>query len=129
MEEDLDWLKAVLIEHGGAELVIAVERAAREAMPPLDARSELKFLLDELEAVLVQGFEIVSFTMVMLKAKTLQIQEDIGAINAESGGVSEPRRKDVKGVVFSKGALEEWGQFAHEARDILGTMRRRYDIV
>ncbi|UHS63468.1 hypothetical protein HRR99_18005 [Agrobacterium vaccinii] len=129
MEEDLGWLKAVLIEHGGIELVIAVERAAREAMPPIDARSELKLLLDELEAVLVQGFEIVSFTMGKLKAKTLQIQEDFGAIDAESGVVSETSRKDAKGVALSKGELEEWGQFAREASEILGIMRRRYDIV
>ena len=81
MEEDLAWLKALLIEHGGAELVVAIERAVREEMPPLDTRSELKLVFDELDTVLVQGFKTVTFTMRMLKANKLILREDPEAID------------------------------------------------
>lgn len=128
MEEDLKWLKALLIEHGGAELVIAIEWAAREEMPPLDARGELKLLFDELDTVLVQGCKTVAFTMQMLKAKTLSMHEDLAAFDVDSGTSTQSLRKDAGGIVFSQDGLGEWNRLANEADVILKKMRRHYDF-
>lgn len=128
MEEDLNWLKALLIEHGGAELVVAIESAAREEMPPLDARGELKLLFDELDTVLVQGCRTVAFTMQMLKAKKLSIHEDLAALNVDSGTFTRSLRKDAEGIVFSQDGLEEWIRLASKADFILKKMRQHYDF-
>lgn len=129
MEEDLDWLKALLIEHGGAELVIAIERAAREEMPPLDARSEMKIIFDELDALLVHGFKTVSYTMHMLKAKTLGIRQDLATIDLDNDTLIRASREGAESIIFSQDSLGEWGQLASEADIILREMRERYDLV
>jgi hypothetical protein len=129
MEEDLAWLKALLIEHGGIELVVAIERAGREELPPLDTRGELRLLLYELEAVLVHGFKTVAYTMGKLKAQKLVIRADPSTNSREESVLSRGARERAEHVVISQDSLAEWSEIAAEAEAILKDMRLRYDFV
>ncbi len=129
MEEDLAWLKALLIEHGGVELVVAIERAAREEMPPLDTRGEIGLVFNELEAVLVHGFKTVTYTMNMLKAEGLVFRADPSTNGREDSVFTHAARERAERIVISQDSLGVWSKVAAEADAILREMRQRYDLV
>lgn len=129
MEEDLAWLKLLLIEHSGIELVVAIERTAREEMPPLDMRGELELVFNELEAVLVHGFKTVAHTMGMLKAETLIICADPSTNGRGDSGFTRAAQERTDRVVISQDSLGTWSEVAAEASAILGEMRQHYDFV
>ena len=129
MDEDLAWLKALLVEHGGIELVVAIERTAREEMPPLDTRSELRLVLNELEAVLVHGFKTVAYTMGMLKAEKLIIRVDPSTNGREDSGITRAAQERAESVVISQDSLHVWSKVAAEADAILREMRQRHDFI
>lgn len=128
MEEDLAWLKLLLIEHSGIELVVAIERTAREEMPPLDMRGELELVFNELEAVLVHSFKTVAHTMSMLKAETLIIYADPSTNGQEDSGFTRAAQERTDRVVISQDSLGTWSEVAAEASAILREMRQRYDF-
>lgn len=129
MEEDLAWLKALLIEHGGMELVVAIERAAREEMPPLDTRGEIGLVFNELEAILVHGFKTISYTMSMLEAEQLIFRADPSINGREDSVFTRAARERAERVVISRDDLGAWSKVAAEADSILREMRQRYDFV
>ena len=128
MEEDLAWLKLLLIKHNGIDLVVAIEKTAREEMPPLDMRGELELVFNELEAVLVHSFKAVAHTMSRLKAETLIICADPSTDGREDSGFigAAPDRTDR--IAISQDSLGTWGEVAAEATAILREMRQRYDF-
>ena len=128
MEDDLVWLKKLLAEYGGMDRVVAIERAAREQMPPLDTRAELAFLLDELEDILVHGFKVVATTMDMLEAESLHFLSDPGIDENDESITAGPALVDDVNSLISKDTLNAWSNIASEASEILTELRRSYDL-
>lgn len=129
MEEDLAWLKALLIEHAGIELVVAIERAAREEMPSLDTRGEIELVFNELEAILVHGFKTVAYTMSILKAEKIIFRADPSTFGRDDGVFNRTGLEGAERVVISQDSLGAWSELAAEAETILREMRERYDPV
>lgn len=124
MEEELESLKEMLVEHGGADRVVAIERAARTHMPPLDRRGEMALLLAELEGILVKAPKMVMTTMHMLGADTIRFTRD-----PETNGTAKYEQPiDGEDIEISARTLDIWSEHAARAHKVIAELRRVYDI-
>lgn len=124
MEEELESIKAMLAEHGGADRVVAIERYARTHMPPLDRREEMALLLNELEGILVEAPKMVMTTMHMLGADTIRFSKHPDA----DGRAIFEQPTDGEDIKISAETLERWGEHAAHAYKVIAELRRIYDI-
>jgi len=123
MEEELSWLKLILVQYGGIDNVAAIERQALEAVPPLDAKGEIELLLAELEAILVEAPVMVQTTMDSLIAEELRfvptVQEDSSRRDAESSAGE---------VRLSRDTMGHWLESAREARAVISGLRMALNV-
>ena len=129
MEEELLLLKRILMENGGVEIVANFEATMREATPPPGVRSQVSYLLDELNAILVEAPFMVSATMEMLGAQSLVFSRDV--LDALSEGEEVQLSGSLEPVnTFSirPDQLAAWDENAIRAREFIARFRETYNV-
>lgn len=132
INEILDRLKTTFIELGAIELVAAVEREAREAVPQLDVRAELALLLEEAEGILVQAPKMLHVTMSRLEAESLTFVPDRSDLRFRDKYVpnygDELASDDGDRFVISTDTVAQWAETANAAAEVINELRRQLDV-
>jgi hypothetical protein len=120
-------LRATLGEFG-ATTIGPPRHAAIEDGPEPDVRTELRWLLDEYEAILVDAPEMIQWTMRSLGARSLTFTLDSDDMRFGQGDAGARARPDeIPGVTFTPESIGEWLQIAGDASEVIAELRRELD--
>jgi hypothetical protein len=115
-----------------AELEAVVGFAARHALPEeggdMGVREQLRLVLDEYEALLVDAPKMLQYTMDLIGARTMNFRPDPDDARLR---LRETLRRDqedaLAGVTFSRDSVGEWLEIAREADKVISELRGRLD--
>ena len=132
INEILGRLKATFIQLGSIELVAAIEREAREAVPQLDTRGELALLLEEAEGILVHAPKMLHATMERLQAGSIAFVSDRSDVRfrgtSDRDLNDELASEDEDSFVISHDVIGQWAESAIMSSEVLTQLRRQLDV-
>lgn len=121
-------LRASLGEMGFSSF--ASDHILSEAPRDTDAFGQLREVLDQYEAILVDLPAMAHQTMSQLEARVISFTRDPDDILEEEEGVYSRVRADTdvpEEVTLTRGDLEEWLQIAHQAAEVIAEIKGRID--